>query len=95
MFYCPAFCPQIFLFLFLMLPNLKAFIGVPMTAVLGDQTFIACSSFGQKYMSFCKAYEEVEMNIQCWGIIIFHDENGLRMRVMAEKTAQQKVHITH
>ena len=46
-------------------------------------------------MSFCKAYEEVEMNIQCWGIIIFHDENGLRMRVMAEKTAQQKVHITH
>lgn len=61
--YWPACYPPISLFLFLMLPNLKPFIGVSMTALLGDQTFKTCSSFGQKYMPFCKAYKEVEMNV--------------------------------
>lgn len=47
-------------------------------------------------MSFYKVYEEVEMNVLCLCIIL-HDKSGIRIRIMAEKTVQQKekVHITH
>lgn len=47
-------------------------------------------------MSFYKVYEEVEMNVLCLCIVL-HDENGVRIRITAEKTGQQKekVHITH